>query len=83
MFNELQLLFMNMFINVVSAFIDWTPPQTFLGIRFYSLCWVIGLALAYIIVHRLYKDQKLKEEDFEPLFYRNTGRCTSGTLLLL
>lgn len=60
---------MTMFINVVSAFIDWTPPQTFLGIRYYSICWVIGLALAYIIVHRLYKDQKLKEEDFEPLFF--------------
>lgn len=37
------------------------------GIRWYSLCWGIGLALAYILVRRLYKEQKIKNEYFDPL----------------
>ena len=37
------------------------------GIRWYSLCWGIGLALAYILVCRLYKEQKIKDEYFDPL----------------
>lgn len=68
---------MNLFIHTVAAFIDWTPSQTLLGIRYYSLCWVIGLALAYFIVQKLYKDQKLKDEDFEPLFFY----CFLGILI--
>ena len=39
------------------------------GIRWYSLCWGIGLALAYILVRRLYKEQKIKNEYFDPLLY--------------
>ena len=37
------------------------------GIRWYSLYWGIGLALAYILVRRLYKEQKIKDEYFDPL----------------
>ena len=37
------------------------------SIRWYSLCWGIGLALAYILVRRLYKEQKIKDEYFDPL----------------
>lgn len=37
-------------------------------VHWYSLCWLIGLALAYIIVQRLYKEQKVKGELFDPLF---------------
>ncbi len=37
-------------------------------VHWYSLCWLIGLALAYIIVQRLYKEQKVKDELFDPLF---------------
>ena len=36
--------------------------------RWYSLCWLIGLALAYMVVKRLYKEQKIKDELFDPLF---------------
>ena len=36
--------------------------------RWYSLCWLFGLALAYFVVHRLYKEQKIKDELFDPLF---------------
>ncbi len=38
------------------------------SIRWYSLCWLIGLAAAYFIVKRLYKEQKIKPELFDPLF---------------
>lgn len=55
------------------AFIIWNPPIELFhvggfGIRFYSLCWCIGLILGYIVVQRLYKDQKLDPKLFEPLF---------------
>ena len=39
-----------------------------LHVRYYSVCWIIGLLLAYIIVRQLYKQQGAKEETFEPLF---------------
>ena len=38
-------------------------------VRWYGLMWLIGFALAYVIVHRLYKEQKIKEELFEPLLF--------------
>ena len=54
-------------------YIVWNPsleafsigPLTF---RWYSLCWLIGLAVAYFVVKRLYKEQKIKDELFDPLF---------------
>ena len=54
-------------------FVIWNPdleafsigPMTF---RWYSLCWLIGLAVAYFVVRRLYKEQKIKDELFDPLF---------------
>lgn len=54
-------------------YIVWDPSDTAVSlgpvaIHWYSLCWLIGLALAYIIVQRLYKEQKVKEGLFDPLF---------------
>ena len=54
-------------------YIQWNPgleafhlgPFSF---RWYSLCWLIGLALAYIVVKKLFKDQKIPDEKFDPLF---------------
>lgn len=51
----------------------WNPNVDFftlfgIHIRYYSLCWMIGLALAYFIVQRLYKQQHIKPELFDPLF---------------
>ena len=51
----------------------WNPSETALSfgpftIHWYSLCWLIGLALAYLIVQRLYREQKVKEGLFDPLF---------------
>jgi prolipoprotein diacylglyceryl transferase len=39
-----------------------------LTFRWYSLCWLVGLLLAYLVVKRLYKEQKIKDELFDPLF---------------
>ncbi len=50
------------------AYITWNPSLTSLGLRWYSLCWLIGLLLAYLLVKRLYKEQKIKDELFDPLF---------------
>ena len=36
--------------------------------RWYSLMWLIGLALAYLMVRWLYKKQGIANEKFEPLF---------------
>jgi prolipoprotein diacylglyceryl transferase len=62
-------------------FIHWNPSLTFGPFRWYSLCWLIGLGLAYFIVRKLFYEQKIavrtitnakgkKEEEnvFDPLF---------------
>ena len=49
-------------------FINWNPSLTIGPFRWYSLCWLIGLALAYFVVRKLYKEQKIKDEYFDPLF---------------
>lgn len=54
-------------------YITWDPSDTALtfgpfAIHWYSMCWLIGLALAYLIVQHLYKEQKVKEGLFDPLF---------------
>jgi prolipoprotein diacylglyceryl transferase len=54
-------------------YVLWNPdleafhlgPMT---VRWYGLMWIIGLALAYFVVKRLYKEQKIKDELFDPLF---------------
>lgn len=55
------------------AFITWNPNIELFSIgsvhiRYYSLCWMIGLLLAYLIVQRLYKQQRIDSKLFEPLF---------------
>lgn len=39
-----------------------------LAIRWYSLFWTIGLAAAYVIVWRLYREQRIPQAKFDPLF---------------
>lgn len=57
---------------MILNYIVWDPSISFklgpLTLHWYSLCWLIGLALAYLIVQRLYKQQKVKDELFDPLF---------------
>ena len=59
------------------GYITWNPNAGFGPFRWYGLCWLIGLALAYFIVKRLYKEQKIKDELFDPLFIY----CFIGILL--
>ena len=49
-------------------YIIWNPSLTIGPFRWYSLCWLVGLGLAYLAVKRLYKEQKIKDELFDPLF---------------
>lgn len=39
-----------------------------LEVRWYGICWCIGLALAYIVMLKLYKRQGIPQEKFDPLF---------------
>ena len=54
-------------------YIVWQPDlEAFrlgpIAVRWYGLMWLIGFALAYFLVQRLYKEQKIKDELFDPLF---------------
>lgn len=54
-------------------YIHWNPDLVALhlggfSLRWYSLCWLLGLLAAFLIVKRLYKEQKIKPELFDPLF---------------
>jgi len=58
-------------------YIVWNPSLSIGPFRWYSLCWLIGLALAYLVVKRLYQEQKIKDELFDPLFFY----CFLGILI--
>ena len=54
-------------------YIVWQPDlEAFhlgsISVRWYGLMWIIGLALAYLVVRRLYNEQGIKDELFDPLF---------------
>jgi len=68
-------------MNII-AYILWNPSfEAFhigpLAFRWYSLCWLMGLLLAYLVVKRLFKEQEIKDELFDPLFLY----CFIGILL--
>ena len=54
-------------------YIVWSPDLEIfsigsLAIRWYSMCWMVGLLLAYLIVKHLYKKENIEEKYFDPLF---------------
>lgn len=54
--------------------ITWNPDPEIVNIfgislRYYGLLWVIGLACAFYVVRYQYRDKKISEEKFEPLFF--------------
>ena len=60
-------------MNQLLSYIIWDPDTVAFhigsyGIHWYALWWIIGLVGAYFMVRWLYKDQKLRDEDFDPLF---------------
>lgn len=69
-------------MNTILNFITWNPSEVIftlfgISIRFYSLMFATGLALAYFVVKYLYKDQKIPEKLFDPLFFY----CFFGILI--
>lgn len=57
----------------IPAYILWNPDVVAFSlgpieVRWYSLCWCLGLFAVYQLMHYLYKEQKLGEEKFEPMF---------------
>jgi len=57
----------------MNLFIHWNPDIValdlgFVVIRWYSLCWAIGLVAVYLLMHKLYQQQKIAEEKFDPMF---------------
>ena len=54
-------------------YITWNPSEVIghlgpITLRWYGMCWLVGIAGAYFMVRWLYKDQKIKDELFDPLF---------------
>ncbi len=54
--------------------IHWNPDIIVfslgpLQLRWYALCWCIALALAYVVVYKLYRRQGIPQEKFDPLFF--------------
>lgn len=63
-------------------YIHWNP-DIFLfhmgsfGVRWYSLCWAIGLFSVYLLEHKLFREQRIPEEKFDPLVFY----CFFGILI--
>ena len=60
-------------MNYELLYIVWDPDLVafrlgFIAVRWYGLMWIIGFILGYFLVRRLYKEQKIKDELFDPLF---------------
>lgn len=54
-------------------YIPWQPDETIfnlgpLPIRWYGMCWMVGLVIGYFLMQWLYKRHKYPSEKFEPLF---------------
>ena len=69
-------------MNTLLLSINWNPnPELFnlagISIRYYGLLWAIGIALAYMVVHYQYRDKKIDEKKFDPLFFY----CFFGILI--
>lgn len=54
-------------------YIIWNPSEVIFhvgsfGVRWYSMCWLVGLLLGYLLMRQLYKEQRIPEAKFDPLF---------------
>lgn len=59
---------------LLPQFIYWNPnPVAFAifshEVRWYALCWCVGLLLGYVVMQKLYKRQHIPDEKFDPLFF--------------
>ena len=63
-------------------YINWNPNLEafhilWFSVRWYGLCWLTGFVVAYFLVRQLYKEQKIKDELFDPLIFY----CFFGVLI--
>lgn len=54
-------------------YIVWNPSEVIFhvgsfGVRWYAMCWLVGLLLGTLLMAKLYKDEKIPDEKFDPLF---------------
>ena len=61
-------------MNTMLLSINWNPnPELFnlfgISIRYYGLLWAVGIFFAYVVVHYQYRDKKIEEKKFDPLFF--------------
>lgn len=59
---------------IETLFIHWNPDVVAFhvgsfSVRWYSICWMIGLISVYLLEHKLFKEQRIPEEKFDPLFF--------------
>ena len=59
---------------IESLFIHWNPDVVAFhvgsfSVRWYSICWMVGLISVYLLEHKLFKEQRIPEEKFDPLFF--------------
>lgn len=69
-------------MNPIFNAIVWAPSESIISIgsfeiRYYALCWLVGLLSAYFVVKKIYSDSNVKEELFDPLFFY----CFFGILI--
>ena len=60
-------------MNFELLYILWNPSEVMFhignfGVRWYSMCWLTGLFLGYLLMKRLYQEQQIPDEKFDPLF---------------
>lgn len=60
-------------MNFELLYVLWDPEQVIfhlgsIGVRWYSLCWLLGLLLGYLLMQRLFRQQAIADEKFEPMF---------------
>lgn len=66
-------MYSTIFLMTDTLYILWNPDTVAfslgpVAIRWYSLFWCIGLLSVYWLMHHLYREQKLGEDKFEPMF---------------
>lgn len=59
-------------MNILS-YIIWNPNEVIFhigsfGVRWYAMCWLVGILLGTLLMRKLYKDEKIPDEKFDPLF---------------
>lgn len=59
---------------IETLFIHWNPDMVAFhvgsfSVRWYSICWMVGLISVYLLEHKLFKEQRIPEEKFDPLFF--------------